>query len=81
MGGLIGMLLILLRFGSFDPVLIHLGTIGVLRTTMGTILLIGILIAGLVGTSRLLCRPKTWTFTAGIGWFCGCIFAFRILLL
>ncbi len=83
MGGLIGMLLILLRFGSFDPVLIHLGTIGVLRTTMGTILLIGILIAGLVGTSRLLLQAHDNLDLYG-GYMVGLaaqLFAFRILLL
>ena len=54
MGGAIGMLFLLIALGPFDPVLIHLGSLGVIRTSLATILLLCMLIAGLVGTSRLL---------------------------
>ena len=83
MGGLIGMFFILLRFGSFDPVLIHLGDFGVIRTTMGTLLICVILIAGLVGSSRLLLQAHDALDLYG-GYMVGLaaqLFAFRILLL
>jgi membrane-associated phospholipid phosphatase len=56
MGGMIGMLFLLIALGPFDPVVIHLGGRGVIQTSMATVLLLCILIAGLVGTSRLLLK-------------------------
>lgn len=55
-GGLVGMLAILLSLGRFDPVLIRLGAVAVIQTSVATLLLISILVAGLVGTSRLLLK-------------------------
>ena len=82
MGGMVGMLLIMIGLGSFDPVLIHLGPLGVVRTTMSTILLCSILIAGLVGSSRLLLQAhETIDLYGGymVG-LAGQLFAARLLL-
>lgn len=82
MGGLVGMLAILMGMGSFDPVFIHLGPLGVLQTTIATLLLAGILAAGLVGTSRLLLNAHEPVDLYG-GYLVGLaaqLFAFRILI-
>ena len=83
MGGLLGMVIILLGMGSFDPVLIHLGTWGAIQTTLGTLLLVVILLAGLVGTSRLLLKAHESMDLYG-GYMVGLaaqFLAFRLLIL
>lgn len=83
MGGLLGMVIILLGMGSFDPVLIHLGTWGAIQTTLGTLLLVVILLAGLVGTSRLLLKAHDSMDLYG-GYMVGLaaqFLAFRLLIL
>ncbi|MBK7409596.1 MAG: hypothetical protein IPJ40_17060 [Saprospirales bacterium] len=83
MGGLLGMVIILLGMGSFDPVFIPLGTWGSIQTTLGTLLLVFILIAGLVGTSRLLLKAHEAMDLYG-GYMVGLaaqFLAFRLLML
>jgi len=82
MGGLVGMLFILITLGRFDPVIIPLGPVGAIRTTMSAILLASILIAGLVGSSRLLLQAHEPVDLYG-GYMVGLaaqLFAFRLLL-
>ncbi|MCB9282613.1 MAG: hypothetical protein H6563_00950 [Lewinellaceae bacterium] len=83
MGGLLGMLIILLGMGPVDPVLIPLGSLGVLQTTLGTLLLLVILLAGAVGTSRLLLKAHEAIDLYG-GYMVGLIaqfVSFRLLML
>jgi hypothetical protein len=83
MGGLTGMLLILLNMGSFDPVFIHLGALGSIITTLGTIFLAVVVCAGLVGAARLVLRAHDAIDVYG-GYLVGLaaqFFAFRVLIL
>jgi membrane-associated phospholipid phosphatase len=82
MGGLIGMFIILLGMDSLDPVLIHLGG-GVVKTSVATLLLVTVLIAGMVGTSRLLLKAHEAIDLYG-GYMVGLVaqlLAFRLLML
>ena len=83
MGGLLGMFIILLGLGVHDPVLIPLGSWGVLHTTTGTLLLLVILLAGMVGTSRLLLKAHEAIDLYG-GYMVGLVaqfLAFRLLMI
>lgn len=82
MGGLAGMLVILMGMGSFDPVFIRLGALGIVQTTVLTLLLISILASGMVGASRLLLNAHEPIDLYG-GFLVGLasqFFAFRILM-
>lgn len=54
MGGLVGMVVITLLLFSYDTFTIHSTILGVVELSMSGMLLIVILVAGMVGTSRLL---------------------------
>jgi hypothetical protein len=54
MGGLVGMVVITLLLFSYDTFTIHSTILGVVELSMSGVLLIVILVAGMVGTSRLL---------------------------
>lgn len=54
MGGLVGMMLITVAFYSYGSFLIDLGTIGAFEINTMNLLISFIIIAGLVGTSRLI---------------------------
>lgn len=82
MGGLTGMFIILTSLGSFDPVFIRLGSLGAIQTTVTTLLLLSILAAGLVGSSRLILKAHEPIDLFG-GYMVGLaaqFFAFRILM-
>ncbi|MCI4648260.1 MULTISPECIES: hypothetical protein [Phaeodactylibacter] len=54
MGGLLGMVVITLLLFSHDTFLINLGAIGVYEVSMYWVLMLTVLLAGLVGTCRLI---------------------------
>ncbi len=54
MGGLIGMVVITMLLFSYGSFSIHLGIFGAIHLNMNVVLMISIILAGLVGTSRLL---------------------------
>jgi membrane-associated phospholipid phosphatase len=54
MGGLLGMVVITLLLFSHDTFLVHLGAIGIYEVSMYWVLMLTVLLAGLVGTCRLI---------------------------
>lgn len=54
MGGLLGMVIITLLLFSHDTFLINLGSIGAYEVSMYWVLMLTVLLAGLVGTARLI---------------------------
>lgn len=54
MGGLVGMVVITMLLFSYDTFTIHSTIIGVVELSMSGVLIVVVLIAGIVGTSRLL---------------------------
>ena len=80
MGGLIGMVVItMLRF-SYDDFAIDLGSIGIVRITMNSLLMIVIVLAGMVGTSRLLLKAHEPNDLYG-GYFIGFVTQFLALMI
>lgn len=54
MGGLIGMVVITMLLFSYGSFTLHLGILGAIQLNMNVVLMISIVVAGMVGTSRLL---------------------------
>ncbi|NRA48639.1 MAG: hypothetical protein HRU12_05865 [Phaeodactylibacter sp.] len=54
MGGLLGMVVITLLLFSYDTFLVSLGTLGTYQVSMLWVLMLTVLLAGLVGTCRLI---------------------------
>ncbi len=52
-GGVLGLLLLMMMFTNYPPFVFNFGVIGIYQVNMLALFLIGILIAGLVGTVRL----------------------------
>ena len=56
MGGLVGMVVISLYHYSYDNLVVDLVSLGLFQVSMNTLLMVVIVLAGLVGTARLLLR-------------------------
>ena len=74
-GGLLGMVVIGTFQFKYDQFMLDLGSMGLFNINMKTVLVLTILIAGLVGTSRLLLKAHT-TQQVYIGYFIGFISQF-----
>lgn len=59
MGGLLGMVIITMALSNFDSFVLHSTIIGTFEFSMNALLLFTLLMAGLVGTARLLLDAHT----------------------
>lgn len=77
-GGLLGMLVIGMYYFEYTEFYLNLGSLGYFNIEMKILLMVGILVAGLVGTARLILKAHT-TEQVYLGYFIGFICQFIAL--